>query len=431
MSTTTAAPPRKNILLLIPQLTYGGAERVFHDHGQQLARHHHVVECVFDSGTEVAFPTSNTLVTLDVPAGVGIVGKLCSFVQRIGRVKQLKREHRIDVCISHLEGADYLNLLSKGPEQVLLCVHNSKRHDPNIQGALGWLRRRVLMPWLYRAADYIVPVSRDLRQELIDLFGLTPAKVVTINNFFDVDGIRQRSQQPLTAAEQTLFGQHSVLITAGRLAREKNQTALLEVLHTMRSQGNQAAKLVLLGDGPLRAGLLLRCQELGLRSWQVWDGTPLTSDFDVYFLGFQNNPFQYIARAAVSLLSSSTEGFPMALCEAMACGVPVVSTDCPTGPGKFWRRKPRPRSMPPRPSGPSLACCCLCWARGRRWHKVPRYGPKRSAACWPTRPGARTTRPRPIPGCRILRRLKSCSSGKPCLLPYPPHEKAPRHRLCI
>jgi glycosyltransferase involved in cell wall biosynthesis len=331
-SITAAAPARKNILLLIPQLTYGGAERVFHDHGQELARHHHVIECVFDSRTEVAFPTTNTLVALDVPAGTGVVGKLRSFVGRIRRVKQLKREHHIDICISHLEGADYLNLLSKGPEQVLLCVHNSKRHDPNIRGALGWLRRRVLMPWLYRAADYIVPVSRDLRQELIDLFGLAPAKVVTINNFFDVEGIRSRSQQPLSAAEQALFAQHPVLITAGRLANEKNQTALFEVLHTMRRHGNQVAKLVLLGDGPLRADLLQRCQELGLRSWQIWDGAPLTSDFDVYFLGFQNNPFQYIARAAVSLLSSSTEGFPMALCEAMACGVPVVSTDCPTGP---------------------------------------------------------------------------------------------------
>lgn len=327
-----AAFPRKNILLLIPQLTYGGAERVFHDHGQQLAQHHHVIECVFDSQTEVAFPTSNTLVALDVPAGTGIVGKMLSFVRRIQRVRAIKREHHIDVCISHLEGADYLNLLSKGPEQVLLCIHNSKRHDPNIRGTLGWLRRRILMPLLYRSADRIVPVSRDLRQELIDTFSLVPGKVLTINNFFDVEGIRHRSQEPLLPATQTLFAEHPILITAGRLAREKNQTALLEVLRTMRAADQRTAKLVLLGDGPLRADLLQRCQELGLRAWQVWEEAPMTADYDVYFLGFQSNPFQYIARAAVSLLSSSTEGFPMALCEAMACGVPVASTDCPTGP---------------------------------------------------------------------------------------------------
>ncbi len=267
-----------------------------------------------------------------MPAGSGILGKLNTFIKRIKRVKELKREHQIDVCISHLEGADYLNLLSKGSEKVLLCIHNSKRHDPNIRGVLGWLRRRVLMPWLYRSADYIVPVSRDLRQELIDTFGLAPAKVVTINNFFDVEGIRRRSQEQLPASTQELFANHPILITAGRLAREKNQKALIDVLHALRAQGQKAPKLALLGDGPMRADVIHRCQELGLRSWQVWDNQPLTSDFDVYFFGFQSNPFQYIARASVSLLCSATEGFPMALCEAMACGVPVASTDCPTGP---------------------------------------------------------------------------------------------------
>lgn len=336
MTPTVPAPPRKNILLLIPQLTYGGAERVFHDHGRELARHHRVVECVFESGTEVAFPTQNQLVALDVPAGAGPLGKLRALVRRVRRVKELKRAHRIDVCISHLEGADYLNLLSKGPEQVVLCIHNSKRHDPNIRGALGGLRRRVLMPVLYRAADRVVAVSRDLRQELLDTFGLRPAQVVTINNFFDVAGIRAKSAEALPAPDEALFRDYPVLISAGRLSPEKNQRGLLPVLRLLQTEDRvPRARLALLGDGPEREELLASCRELGLRAWSAWQtppGPPDPERYDVFFFGFQANPFRYIARATVSVLPSDTEGFPMALCEAMACGVPVAATDCPTGP---------------------------------------------------------------------------------------------------
>ncbi|AMJ64772.1 hypothetical protein AXW84_04485 [Hymenobacter sp. PAMC 26628] len=321
---------------MIPQLTYGGAERVFHDHGQELARHHRVVECVFDSRADVAFPTQNQLVALDVPAGVGPLSKLRALVQRVRRVKELKREHRIDVCISHLEGADYLNLLSKGPEKVVLCIHNSKRHDPNIRGALGGLRRRVLMPVLYKAADRVVAVSRDLRQELLDTFGLRPAQVVTINNFFDVEGIQTRSREALPAPEEALFRNYPVLISAGRLSPEKNQLGLLSVLQQLQHEGQvPRARLALLGDGPTREALLAQCGQLGLRAWSAWHaplGPPDPERYDVFFFGFQANPFRYIARATVSLMPSDTEGFPMALCEAMACGVPVAATDCPTGP---------------------------------------------------------------------------------------------------
>lgn len=331
---TTPDPGKKKILLLTPHLTFGGAERVFHDHGEQFARlGHQVTECLFDQKV-IAFPTQNALISLDVPGRPGVPGKLRTFWERVRRTVQIKRETGAQVCISHLEGADYLNLLSKGTERVILCIHNSKRHDPNIQGAVGWLRRAVLMPRLYQRADKIVCVSRDLRQELLDTFGLPSEKVVTINNFFDVEGIARKSREPLTAAEEAVFADNPVLLASGRLGPEKNQLALLPVLAELhrRGQHRQQSKLVLLGDGPVRPQLLAKCQELGLRAWQAEDGHPFGPGYDVYFLGFQTNPFRYLARATVSLLPSLTEGFPMALCESMACRVPMAAADCPTGP---------------------------------------------------------------------------------------------------
>ena len=268
----------KNILLLIPQLTFGGAERVFHDHGRELAQAGHTVtECVFDSRSRVDFPTHNRLVGLDVPtAGSSPLSKARVWRQRVQRLRQLKRELRIDICISHLEGADYLNLLSKGGEKVFVCVHNSKRHDPGYAGASGWLRRRLLMPVLYRRADGVVAVSRDLRQELIDYLGLPAGLVCTINNFVELEAVRAQAAVRLPPAEAALFAHGPVLVVAGRLSREKNQPALLPVVAGLLQARPAPVRLLLLGDGPLRPALVAAAVQQGLRVWDgaAQDGSP-------------------------------------------------------------------------------------------------------------------------------------------------------------
>lgn len=327
--------------MIIPQLTYGGAERVFHDHARELAAAgHRVIECVFDSKGKVDFPTQNELVALDVPAaGPGILSKIQTFRQRVGRLRQLKQHYQADVCISHLEGADYINLLSSGREQRLLCIHNSKKHDWALHvGPMGVVRRRFLMPWLYRRADRVVPCSRALAQEMIEYTGLPAAKVTPITNIVEKAIILKRASQPLTPAEEGLFAHGPVLTVAARLVPDKNQGGMLVVLAGLRQQGHPTARLILLGDGPLRATLVMQAQALGLRVWQspvdARDAAPPedSANYDVFLMGFQANPFRFVRRATIAVLSSLNEGFPLALCEAMACGVPVASADCPTGP---------------------------------------------------------------------------------------------------
>lgn len=333
--------------MIIPQLSFGGAERVFHDQARELSRAgHHVRECVFQTQTRaVAFHTQHELIVLDAPnAGASYTSKLQALRRRIKQVRKIKRDLAIDVCISHLEGADYVNLLSQGSEQIILCVHNSKQHDPGYRGMMGWLRRRWLMPTLYRRANRIVTVSRDLRQEMIDYLGLPPKQVVTINNFLEPDKIKAQALLPLsTPEEEALFEKGPVLLTVGRLDVEKNPLVLLPVLNQLRQQRHPNLRLLLLGNGTQRTEFVTEAQRLGLR---VWDGTESQtgenaaafnnstklSDCDVVLLGFRSNPFKYLHRATLSILPSLTEGFPMGLCEALTCGVPVASADCPTGP---------------------------------------------------------------------------------------------------
>jgi Glycosyltransferase len=105
---------------------------------------------------------------------------------------------------------------------------------------------------------------------------------------------------------------------------------LIRVFKALKEK-HKDLKLVILGEGELKDYLVEVSQELGLKTY-VWDRDALSESFDVYFLGFQKNPFKFIAKSKLFVFPSLWEGFPNALVEAMACGVPVVSSDCRSGP---------------------------------------------------------------------------------------------------
>lgn len=322
---------RPRLLMIIPNRGLGGAQRAFHDHGVALREFYDVTEVIFNEDDPDLYPSGNPVRSLDVPGGGSPVAKMQHFYHRVQRLRALKRELNCDVAVSHLEGADYVNLLSKGREKVLLIIQGSKVHDGEIKGAVGWLRKRLLMPWLYQRADKVVTVSRDIIPEMTEVFGVEAHKLSAINNSFDVEAVRARSLEPLDAATQAVYAAAPVLVTSGRLAIQKNQAPLLDVFAALLQQ--RPAKLVFIGDGDLRAALVQHAQALGLRVYQAWNPTEqLTPDHDVYFVGLQSNPFKYIRPAQAFVFPSAWEGFPLALGEAMTCGVACVSADCPTGP---------------------------------------------------------------------------------------------------
>lgn len=322
---------RPRLLMIIPNRGLGGAQRAFHDHGVALREYYDVTEVIFNEDEPDLYPSGNPVHSLGVPGGGGVVAKVQNFYQRVERLRALKKELACDVAISHLEGADYVNLLSKGREKIILLIQGSKVHDGEIKGALGLLRKRLFMPWLYQRADKVVTVSRDIIPEMIEAFGVPNSKLSAINNSFEVEKVRQRSLELLEPAMQAIYAAAPILVTSGRLAIQKNQAPLLDIFARLLKR--QPAKLVFIGDGELRQELVQHAQHVGLRVYQAWQADQaLTPDFDVYFIGLQNNPFKYIRPAQVFVFPSAWEGFPLALGEAMTCGVACVTTDCPTGP---------------------------------------------------------------------------------------------------
>lgn len=321
----------KKILLLIPNLGFGGAQRVFSDHSILFAKNNEVEECVFNLSLPNEYPTGNKIHSLEVRAGYNLLDKFFRFLERIKRLKQLKKNGNYDICISHLEGADYINVLSRQSEKIILVVHGSKKADENIKGVVGWIRQHILLPFLYQRADLIVTVSDGIKSELENNYSILPSSIKSIPNYFNIQKIQQLSEQPGNAYIEALKRHHQILLYSGRFANQKNLPVLFTLFKNVKIAIGKL-KLVLVGNGECEAELLSECKRLELSFFREEDGVVFNEDYDVFFLGYQKNPFPIIKESDVFIMTSKWEGFPMALCEAMAVGACVVASDCPTGP---------------------------------------------------------------------------------------------------
>lgn len=168
---------------------------------------------------------------------------------------------------------------------------------------------------LYRFAAKVIAVSDGIRRNLIDEFRVPAHKILVIHNPVDSDAIRELS---IISPEHLFFkGREPVLIGAGRLVTQKRFDILIKAFGSAVKEMD--ARLIILGEGPEREALQKLVCDRGLED-------------KVSLAGFQGNPWQFFSRADVFVLSSDYEGLPMVILEAMACGVPVVSTDCRSGP---------------------------------------------------------------------------------------------------
>lgn len=185
--------------------------------------------------------------------------------------------------------------------------------------ALAGRCMRALIKFLYSRADAIIAISEGVKASLGDI-GVPTDIIEVIYNPQNIESIRL---QAAAASTPLVPGGALTLVTSGRLIPSKGYAALLQALHHVRQQFD--ARLLVLGDGPLRDELKATAASLGLSDSVLW-------------LGFVSNPFAIMAQADIFVFASRFEGFGNVLPEAMACGLPIISTDCPSGPREILQQ---------------------------------------------------------------------------------------------
>ncbi|MFH7243855.1 MAG: glycosyltransferase [Spirulina sp.] len=271
------------------------------------------------------------------PAGIG--SSTMRMVRAVRPLRQLIQAHRPDLVCSVMDHANLAAILAcRGLPQrprLVVCTQNS----PLAQYGRPWhpLDRLVLagMARLYPQADRIVALSEGVAAEVQSLVNrprTSPAPPIEVIYNAGVDAAVKRGGREGLMLRQGQTPRLPLLVACGRLHPQKGYPYLLEALARVRQ--TLPVQLWIVGEGPLRPVLERQIQRLGLTN-------------AVQLLGFRANPYQYMAAADLFVLPSLYEGFGNVIVEAMACGTPVLATDCPHGPAEILEQGKHGLLVPP------------------------------------------------------------------------------------
>jgi glycosyltransferase involved in cell wall biosynthesis len=209
-------------------------------------------------------------------------------------------------------------MLCRASCRLVICQHDT-------MGSMSSKLVKFLAHSLYPLSDAVIAVSQGVADDLVRIVPGVQDKVTIVYNPVDLASIESQSYEE---PDHPWFdgGNHQVILGVGGLKKVKDFPTLLRAFARIREARRSSAeplsrqlRLVILGDGTERQSLEALVSELRLTG-------------DVSLPGFVRNPYAYMRRSSVFVLSSVTEGFPVVLLEALACGCPIVSTDCHSGP---------------------------------------------------------------------------------------------------
>ncbi len=310
---------RKNICLIISSLVGGGAERSTITLASVFSKLGHQVDVIVLSN-KVDYVLDN------INFKIHIIEKKrhpIRYIQKLKRSKDLRNKIaqlniKFDLFISNLPSADEICKLSNLPN-LYFCIRNTlsmgifSRYK-NSRGLMR-LKRKIKYSLsiknLYKNQN-LITISKGVKNDLLD-FGIKPKSVQTIYNSFDFENIKAQ-------AEEYKINENDYIIHIGRFHGQKRHDVLIRAY----VKSGVSEKLLLLGDDK---------NLVGKKTYQLV--RDLNLENKVIFKGFHPNPYPYIKSAKALILSSDFEGFGRVLIEALILRIPVISTDCPSGPSEI------------------------------------------------------------------------------------------------
>lgn len=326
---------KQRIAIFLPSLVGGGAEKSMLRLANGLADRGYAVDLVLSQAKGPYLPLVSPRVrVVDLKAAR-------VFFSLPGLVNYLRRE-RPEALLSSLDYANVIALWARRLSGVPLKVAVNEQNTISITAQHSKQRRQQIIPrlvrWFYPWADCIIGNSQGVAEDLCQITGLPKDQIKVLYNPVVTPELSQKAQvcpyHPWFEA-----GQPPVLLAVGRLTAQKDFPTLIEAFALVRE--TYPARLMILGEGPDRADLEALVKRLQLEE-------------DVSLPGFVDNPYAFMARAALFVLSSRWEGLPTVLIEALSCGVPVIATDCPSGPREILADE-RYGALVPMQNAPALA----------------------------------------------------------------------------